>query len=48
MTSTLTPNSRTGLLDELENTHFDVVVIGGVKRRFAAELAFSRGDQDHA
>ncbi len=29
MTPTLTPKSRTGLLDELENTHFDVVVIGG-------------------
>ncbi len=29
MTSTLTPDSRTALLDELENTHFNVIVIGG-------------------
>ena len=29
MTPALTPESRTELLDELENTHFNVIVIGG-------------------
>ncbi len=29
MTATLTPTSRAALLDELETTHFDLIVIGG-------------------